>query len=111
MLVGIPHLNSLRNSESLHAHSKIWPFDTGWTNEFDSATKIVHAEFWPGILPTSPSTHSIRDAAQVENAVHWASRLDERGQLAPLFDPMSQEDPDRNEARDEGWILGFTCRQ
>ena len=55
--------------------------------------------------------HSIRDAAQVENAVHWASRLDERGQLAPLFDPMSQEDPDRNEARDEGWILGFTCRQ
>ena len=110
-LVGLPHLSSLRNSKSLHARSAIWPFDTGWTTGFDSDTKIVHAEFWPGILPTSPSAHPVRDAAQVENAVHWASRLDHRGQLAPLFDPIPQEDPDRYEAENEGWILGFSCRR
>jgi hypothetical protein len=89
-LVGIPRVASLRDDPVLAPVSRVWPF------EDVSASQVVHAEIWPGIVPLE-DRHPVRDAAQVATLVaHW-QREDAAGRLAPLLE---------READDEGWILG-----
>lgn len=106
-LVGIPRLGSLRNHPKFRECSRVWPFETGWNAEFSTNEMIIHAEFWPGTFVVNESLHRIKDAAQVLSCVDRAASLDQQGELKKYFDPLAQEDPDRDTARNEGWILGF----
>jgi len=107
VLVGLPRVLELRLAQEFRECSVIWPFETGWTTGFEDKIKIVHAEFWPGAIPFDASLHSVRDAAQVKSSVIWAAREDASGSLGSYFDPLSESDPDRDIAIQEGWILGF----
>jgi hypothetical protein len=92
------------------AASAIWPFETGWTKRFSDETRIVHAEFWPGLINIDESLHRIRDAAQVKSCAQWVAAADASGLLPEYFDPIASDDPDRDRARTEGWILGYLSK-
>ncbi len=104
-LLGLPRVLEL--TEMFPVASAIWPFDTGWTTSFSDDVRIVHAEFWPGLIDIDESLHAIRDAAQVLSCVRWAAMADASGGLADYFDPLQADDPDRDQALLEGWILGL----
>jgi precorrin-8X/cobalt-precorrin-8 methylmutase len=111
VLVGLPRVNSLRQDPTLKDRSAVWPFETGWATSFQEKTNILHAEFWPGVIQIDDSLHSVRDACQVMSCVVWAATQDANGQLGSFFDPLEENDPDRNQAVKEGWILGFVDRR
>lgn len=49
VLVGLPCVARLR--DALPECSKVWPFETGFTNSpTDATTTVVHAEIWPGVI-------------------------------------------------------------
>ena len=104
-LLGLPRVLELK--EMFPVASAIWPFETGWTTLFSDDVRIVHAEFWPGLIDIDESLHAIRDAAQVLSCVRWAANADALGVLAECFDPLEADDPDRDQALLEGWILGL----
>lgn len=48
-LVGIPCVAKVR--DALAARSKVWPFETGFTESpLDAGTSVLHAEIWPGVI-------------------------------------------------------------
>ncbi|MDA1258712.1 MAG: hypothetical protein O3C10_12875 [Chloroflexi bacterium] len=110
-LAGIPHVASLRDDALLEAHSKVWPFETGFTPTPtpSGGPAIVHAEIWPRVaeLLINPRVR-IRDRAQVISVVEWARRLDTEGRLGSYFDaPADLPVTDAAIAvEEEGWILG-----
>lgn len=106
-LLGLPRVIELK--ELFSEASAIWPFETGWTKSFSDEIRIVHAEFWPGLIDIDESLHRIRDAAQVKSCALWAATADASGHLSEYFDPMASDDPDRDRAEIEGWILGFSA--
>jgi len=111
VLVGLPRVHSLTHDELLSEHSAVWPFETGWVTSFAKETRVVHAEFWPGAIKIDESLHPVRDASQVMSCVAWAASEDASGRLGAFFDPISENDPERELAMKEGWILGFTDNQ
>ena len=107
VLLGLPRVIELRNSPQFADLSAIWPFETGWRQSFDERIRILHAEFWPGAIDVDETCHRVRDAAQVKSFALWAAKHDSNQTLGRFFDPLSEEDEDRNLALREGWILGF----
>lgn len=107
-LLGLPRVMEL--NELFSAVSAIWPFETGWTKSFSDEIRVVHAEFWPGLIDIDESLHRIRDAAQVKSCAQWAAAADASGLLPEYFDPIARDDSDRYRAEIEGWILGFPQR-
>jgi hypothetical protein len=110
VLVGLPRVNALRHDPTLKDWSAVWPFETGWATSFQEKTKILHAEFWPGVIPIDYSLHAVRDACQVMSCVAWAASQDASGRLGLFFDPLKKDDAERSQAVKEGWILGFVDR-
>ncbi len=111
VLVGLPRVHSLRHDASLSTQSTVWPFETGWVTSFPAGKRIVHAEFWPGAISVDESLHPVRDASQVMSCVAWAASEDALGRLGLFFDPLGRADPEREIAKKEGWILGFTDKK
>jgi precorrin-8X/cobalt-precorrin-8 methylmutase len=110
-LLGIPAVASLRDDPSLSAVSRVWPFETDFTDRPtpDRGPFVLHAEIWPGIVnhlldPVFP----VRDQAQVHAFVTWLAAGDRKGTLAHLF-ACSEGLTDSGRAvcvQEEGWILG-----
>lgn len=107
-LLGMPQLHTLRYDQELCHHSIVWPFETEhWKIPLELRPLIVHAEFWPTAILINKAFHPVKDAAQVMSFVAWAAKGDSDGSLMSYFNPLAPEDPDRELARKEGWILGF----
>ncbi len=110
-VAGIPHVAALRDHPRFAQYSKVWPFETGFTDEPTSPDRpaIVHAEIWPRVAESlmNPRTR-IKDRAQVISVVEWARRLDVVGELGAYFDwPDDLSAADAAIAvEEEGWILG-----
>jgi len=116
-LVGIPRVRELRDDPELTPFSRVWPFETGFTDSPAAATGpcVVHAEIWPGIvLPAAVAAETaatdppgIRDEVQVRLMCRWARDRDADGTLGAhlLVDGLAGgvRDAARHE---EGWILG-----
>jgi hypothetical protein len=110
-LVGIPVVRRLRYDARFEAFSRVWPFETGFTQEPvpDKGPFILHVEIFPGNVPdTLDADVAVRDQAQVRAVVRWLSRLDETGELAQLFTmPNGLAAGVLDSCVDEeGWILG-----
>jgi hypothetical protein len=115
-LVGIPRLYHLRQHEALRQHSQVWPFETNFTATPSPKQEpfILHAEIWPGVvnqetqwlMESDPDL--IKDQAQVMAMCMWASELDGKGKLGPLFDrPTGLSDNEIQICVEQvGWILG-----
>lgn len=105
-MVGIPVLHRLRHNEVLRDYSRVWPFETGWMFAMQDGPCVLHAEIWPGAIPTDLTLHNVKDAAQVISYVRWAAVHDVQGTLAARFNPFASGaiavPPIR---RIEGWIL------
>lgn len=92
-LVGIPWLHRLRQHEELRQHTKVWPFETHFTTTPTPkhGPCVVHAEIWPGVvkretqLLMKKDPKLIKDQAQVMAMCVWASGLDNKNELGPLF--------------------------
>ena len=110
-LAGIPHVAALRDHPSFGEHSKVWPFETGFTAQVTGADgpAVIHAEIWPRVAESlmNPRTR-IKDRAQVVSVIEWARRLDDAGELGAWFDaPGDLSASDAAIAvEEEGWILG-----
>ncbi len=114
-LVGIPRLYYLRTHDELSGYSKVWPFETGFTQVPvpKQGPFILHAEIWPGLVKERATlleegAHFIRDQAQVRAMCQWAAKLDNRNELGNLFGPPAglSEKQMQDCIEEEGWILG-----
>jgi hypothetical protein len=104
-LVGIPQVQRLRDDRDLATFSRVWPFETGFTETPVPAEGpyILHAEIWPGILPELPkdmpwandkNRKQIRDEYQVKGMVEWLAKLDAANQLGVWFDTPPDLSPE-----------------
>jgi hypothetical protein len=112
-LLGIPRLCRLRDHPALAPHSRVWPFETGFTAAPTGAARIVHAEIWPGIVRDrvaerlAREPRSIKDSIQVAELAKWAAALDARGELADCFAAPALDAATRAACvAEEGWVLG-----
>jgi len=110
-LTGIPRLTALRDHLDLAPHSRVWPFETGFSRQPTDAKHclLVHAEIWPGAIPIDWSLHPVKDAAQVLSLAHHFASLDTRGELGQLFQgPDSVTSSTLRQCTEtEGWIVGL----
>jgi hypothetical protein len=116
-LLGIPRVLALRDDPAFEDVSQIWPFETGFTPQpsRDRGPWLVHAEIWPGIVPSAEIEHekdatgAIHDQAQVRLMCRWAAAQDDAGTLGGWFDTsVLPPHADQSIGNEEGWILG--CR-
>ncbi len=115
-LVGIPRVKSLRTALPLVEHSRVWPFETGFSPRpsLPVGPFILHAEMWPGIVNQDVTTvmmaqpNLVRDQAQVRCMCNWAASLDRQDALGESFDtPHNLTDLELQRCiEEEGWILG-----
>jgi len=115
-LTGIPYLYQLRNHHQLANLSKVWPFETGFTNNPNpqkNSPFILHAEIWPGLVNedvinlVENNPELIRDRAQVQAMCNWAASNDENNTLGQFFNPNNLEPNEVSLCtQEEGWILG-----
>ncbi len=110
-LLGIPVVRELRDEANLAECSRVWPFETGFTERpiSDAGPAILHVEIWPGILEAfDPTEFSCRDEGQVSLLALKLAELDQRGALGAWFaKPEGLSDKDAQTAvEEEGWILG-----
>lgn len=109
-LMGIPYLYQLRFTDPvLVEHSKVWPFDTGFTDSPLSEPEdlILHAEIWPSLIER-PRLDEIPDREQVVNLVNYLRERQRAGTLAELFDTPAglKRRQLKTCVREEGWVLG-----
>ena len=113
-LMGVPVVHALRHHPSLKQRSAIWPFETGLAPDptHGKRNAIVHAEIWPSWLGRPDADrHAVKDAAQVSALGEHLAALDERGELAPLFAPVLDDDDAKVVVEEEGWIVGAVVRR
>ena len=92
-LLGIPRVLALQDDQELRAFSRVWPFETGFTDQpsLGHGPLVLHAEIWPGIvdiadLDAEVRKGAIRDQAQVRLMCRWAASQDVAGTLGAWFD-------------------------
>jgi hypothetical protein len=115
-LVGIPYVHQLRHHAQLQHCSKVWPFETQFTNAPAPAAGpfILHAEIWPGVVRQQTQTllaanqQLIPDQAQVRAMCDWASGQDVQGTLGQYFAIPHGLTPVQIQVctEQEGWVLG-----
>ena len=115
-LVGIPWVYYLRTHKELIKYSKVWPFETGFTQtpSFIEGPFILHAEIWPGVVQQETKVIMdrnpgiIKDKAQVRAMCQWAANLDKNCGLGDYFDlPNGLTKVQVQDClNEEGWILG-----
>ncbi|RMD58539.1 cobalamin biosynthesis protein CbiG [Candidatus Parcubacteria bacterium] len=115
-IVGIPYVHRLRHHPEICHHSKVWPFETGFTEAPSQKTGpfILHAEIWPGVVEQqyqdilAADPQLIRDQAQVRAMCKWASKLDVEGKLGQYFATPNGLTAKQKQicTEQEGWVLG-----
>lgn len=109
-LLGIPCVARLRDRPTLDPHSRVWPFETGFSPRPSPNVGpfILHAEIWPGVVKIDGTLHPVRDAAQVLSLARHAAELDEKAALGRWFGepPRLTGSARRVCLEEEGWILG-----
>lgn len=112
-LLGIPRVAALRDDPELASVSRVWPFETGFTDKPAPAKGpwVVHAEMWPGVVEgqrLEPRAGMVRDCEQVRSMCRWAGRLDMEKKLGAVFGAPKGADTSALKActEEEGWILG-----
>lgn len=108
MMLGMRALQRLRRHDVLGQRVKVWPFDTGFgmRSAHHEPGDVLVAEIWPSMITVDPDLHPVRDAAQVLALTHEVLQRDDRGQLAPWFDPVLSDHERAVAMREEGWTLG-----
>jgi len=115
-LVGIPYLQDLLRHPRLGEHIRIWPFETGFTQDPFQAIEwgTVVAEIWPGIVEREvqivmeKNPGLVRDQAQVRCLCQWLAEEDKAHRLRSTFESpreLGTTELHRCET-EEGWILG-----
>ncbi len=105
-LTGIPALQRLRTAPSLARRVRVWPFETGFTNDpCGAGDAIVLAEVWPSAIAVDQIEHPVKDARQVVALTHHLATADRDGQLAGCFHPALPPDVGQAAIAEEGWIL------
>ncbi len=110
-LLGIAHLQALRNHPWLAEVARVWPFETGLRTlerPVDGDWRVLFAEIYPSIFDSRAIAHEVKDARQVRAVVEQAGRLDAAGELAELFAGPSAltAEQRRSIETEEAWILG-----
>ena len=108
--MGIPCVTRLRHRSRLAPHSRVWPFETGFTRHPSPVAGpfVLHVEIWPRAVEIDRGAHPTADAAQVLSLGRRLAELDQEGDLGSWFDEPSSLSPDvlRACVDEEGWILG-----
>jgi hypothetical protein len=106
-LTGIPVVHRLRNHPDLRHRARVWPFETGLTDDPTShcSEAIVLAEVWPSAIPFRHIDHDVKDAKQVIALARHYAELDADDRLAAMFRPDLDPATANLVVDEEGWIL------
>ena len=103
-LLGIAHLEALRQDAELGPAIAVWPFETGFTGPF--VRPITLCEIYPSMFPLAADTEP-RDRAQVEAVVAGFAALNRADALGALLAPPLLDSATTNGLlSEEGWIAG-----
>lgn len=110
-LLGIAHLERLRQHPWLDGRARVWPFETGLrplARPSADGWRVLFAEVYPSLLADDDGGGDVPDARQVRRLARHFARLDDDGRLAALFAGPEGIDAGERQAieREEGWILG-----
>jgi hypothetical protein len=107
-LLGMPLVRELAERSGLAKRVRLWPFETGCTDEPTRAAgdAVVIGEVWPWSYELDPAAHSLPDAARAISTAQHLATLDRAGRLGTLFAPSVRDADLLVVEREEGWILG-----
>jgi len=105
-MLGIARLAALRTDPRFAADIAIWPFETGFADDF--AKPITITEIYPSLFPVTEADGLPRDRAQVEVATRRFAELDRADRLATFLGPPAGLTADERAIliAEEGWIAG-----
>ena len=96
--------------QTLGDKAQVWPFQMGFaalTVDGLAPFSTVLTEIYPSLFEIVPEYNEVKDAAQVRTVAHKMAELDDRGELAALFDaPTLSQDDLLIALQEEGWVLG-----
>ena len=95
--------------DELGEGARLWPFATGFGSlDLDGVSTVV-AEVYSPMFEGTPESGEVKDATAVRLTAAAVADLDDKGQLAALFNgPKGLNDTDRDiAAGEEGWMLGL----
>ena len=107
-LLGMPLVRELAERSGLAKRVRLWPFETGCTDEPTRAAgdAVVIGEVWPWSYELDPDAHFLPDAARAISTAQHLAALDRAGRLGTLFAPSVRDEDLVVVEREEGWILG-----
>jgi precorrin-8X/cobalt-precorrin-8 methylmutase len=104
-LLGIAHLERLRQDPALSGRLSVWPFESRFAG--DLSKPVLISEIYPSLFSPTAKEGEILDAAQVRTLAGHFSVLDGRDALTPLLAaPELASDDLAAVLREEGWIVG-----
>jgi precorrin-8X/cobalt-precorrin-8 methylmutase len=109
-LTGIPRALWLRDHPALRHHTRVWPFETGFTaNGRKAGPWIVLAEILPSLHQVPVPDGRVKDAAQVDFLARRFARADADGSITRLMavPPGLTANEVETVRCEEGWILGL----
>jgi len=108
-LLGMAHLEHLRQTTELRDHVSIWPFESRFAN--DLSKPVLIAEVYPSLISPRPEQGEVLDAAQVRSLAERYAVLDANDEFEPLLAAPSLRDSDLEAVlNEEGWIVGAQQR-
>lgn len=140
-LVGLPHLETLRQTPMLRAHTEVWPMETGFKmpSAEHGEPRIVIVEIYPSLLGKTVEQYKvdreIRDRAQVRLNALAFSLLGEQSEcigklfLGPEGERFKKNEEFKKKLKDifgkeetpadacerikaeEGWIFGYGYKE
>lgn len=103
-LLGLAHLQMLRQHSSLDGKVAVWPFETEFERHLDAP--VILAEIYPSLDGHDPRILP-KDRAQVEAQVRRFAMLDSAGLLSRALSLPDAFDTQRDHLlTEEGWIVG-----
>ena len=105
-MLGLAHLEALRQHPALKARAAVWPFETAFADTLEAP--LVIAEIYPSMFTIAPRAGEVKDRAQVRAAATQFSALDAEGKFRDMLaaPPGLTATDKKSVLTEEGWIVG-----
>ena len=105
-MLGLAHLEALRQHPALKARAAVWPFETAFADTLEAP--LVIAEIYPSMFEIAPHAGEVKDSAQVRATATKFAALDSNGKFRDMLaaPPGLTTTEQKHILTEEGWIVG-----